>query len=106
MEGFGLVAFEGKVGGETVGHFCVGFGGGESFVDDEAGRFGALAELDVAEGDGGVDDAEGALIADNVFESVDGAGEVSGAHLLVAEGDAEEGLFGLEGEAFFDLVGG
>ncbi len=33
-------------------------------------------------------------------------GEVAGAHLLVAERDAEEGLAGLEGEAFLDLVGG
>ena len=46
------------------------------------------------------------LVADDVFEGFDGAGEVAGAHLLVAEGDAEEGLAGLEGEAFFDLVGG
>ncbi len=58
VEGFGLVAFHREVGGQAVGHLAVGFGGGESFVDDEGGGLFALAELDVAEGDGGVDDAQ------------------------------------------------
>ena len=58
MEGLGLVALDGEVGGEAVGHLAVGFGGGEGLVDDEAGGLGAVAELDVAEGDGGKDDAE------------------------------------------------
>ena len=46
------------------------------------------------------------VVADDVFEGLDGLGEIAGAHLLVAERDAEEGLAGFEGEAFFDLVGG
>ena len=59
VEGFGLVAFDGEISRQAVGHLAVGFGGGEGFVDDEGGGFFAVAELDVAEGDGGVDDAEG-----------------------------------------------
>ena len=46
------------------------------------------------------------VVADDAFEGLDGAGEVAVAHLLVAERDAEEGLARLEGEAFFDLIGG
>ena len=59
VEGFGLVAFDGEVSGEAVGHLAVGFGGGEGLVDDEGGGLFAVAELDVAEGDGGEDDAQG-----------------------------------------------
>ena len=59
MESFGFVAFEGEVGGEAIGHFAVGFGGGEGLVDDEGCGLFAVAKLHVAEGDGGVDDAEG-----------------------------------------------
>ncbi len=43
VEGFGLVAFEGEVGGEAVGHLAVGFGGGEGLVDDEGCGFCAVA---------------------------------------------------------------
>ena len=43
MERFGLVALDGEVGGEAVGHLAVGFGGGEGFIDDEGGGFFALA---------------------------------------------------------------
>ena len=57
VEGFGLVAFHRKICRQAIGHLAVGFGSGESFVDDEGSGFFALAELDVAEGDGGVDDA-------------------------------------------------
>ncbi len=43
VEGFGLVAIDGEVSGEAVGHLAVGFGGGEGFVDDEGGGFFAIA---------------------------------------------------------------
>ena len=43
VEGFGLVAFDGEVGGEAVGHLAVGFGGGEGLVDDEGGGLFAVA---------------------------------------------------------------
>ena len=106
MKGFGLVTFEGEVGGEAVGHLAVGFGGGEGFVDDEGGGFFALAELDVAEGDGGKDDAERGVVADDVFEGFNGLGKVAGSHLLVAERDSKQRLTRLKREALFDLVGG
>jgi hypothetical protein len=47
-----------------------------------------------------------ALVGDDGLEGCDGAGEVAEAHLLIAEGDSEEGLAGFEGEAFLDLVAG
>lgn len=43
VEGFGLVAVDGEVGGEAVGHLAVCFGGGEGLIDDEAGGLLALA---------------------------------------------------------------
>ncbi len=46
------------------------------------------------------------VVADYVFEGFDGLGEIAGAHLLVAERDAEERLARFEGKTFFDLVGG
>ena len=58
MESFRLVAFKGEVGGEAVGHLAVGFGGREGLVDDEGGGAFAIAKLHIAEGDGGIDDAE------------------------------------------------
>ena len=49
----------------------------------------AFAELDIAEGDGGVDDAQRGLLAGDALEGLDGGGKVAGAHLLIAEGDSE-----------------
>ena len=106
VQGLGLVAIDGEIGGEAVGHLAVGFGGGEGFFEDEAGGLGAVAELHVAHGDGGEDDAQAALVGDDCFEGVDGAVQVAQAHVLVAERDAQQRLAGLKGEALLDLFSG
>ena len=106
MEGLGLVAVHGEVSGQAVGHLAVGFGSSEGLFQDEAGGGGAVAELDVAHGDGGENDAQAALVCDDLLEGFDGALQVAEAHLLVAEGDAQQRLARLQGEALFDLLAG
>ena len=43
VERFRLVAVDGEVGGEAVGHLAVGFGGGQRLFEDEARGLGAFA---------------------------------------------------------------